>query len=81
MRGNEEKRSRKTVLVIKDPEAIRLSTSFMKSEILCLLSERPMTETQLSKEPGLTKASVGHHLRPLREAGLTEELVSPKIPV
>ena len=64
------------MLVIKDPQVIRLLASFMKSEILLFLSERPMTETQLSRELGLTKVAVGYHLRPLREAGFIEELVS-----
>jgi DNA-binding transcriptional ArsR family regulator len=64
------------VLLTKDPDAIRLMASFMKSEILRLLSERPMTETQLPRELGPTKAAVGYHLRPLREAGLIEELAS-----
>lgn len=64
------------MLVIEDPEAIRLLASFMKSEILRLLSERPMTETQLSRELGPTKAAVGYHLRPLREASLIQELAS-----
>lgn len=65
-------RSRKTVLIIEDPETIRLLASFNKSRILRLLSERPMTETQLSKVLGLTKAAVGYHLHPLRDAGLIE---------
>jgi len=62
--------ARRAVLVIEDPEVIRLVSSFIKSEILRLLSKKPMTETQLSKVLELTKAAVGYHLRPLRDAGL-----------
>ena len=67
-----ENKSRKTVLIIKDPEVIRLLASFNKSKILRLLGKRPMTETQLSKVLGVTKAAVGYHLHPLRDAGLIE---------
>ena len=56
--------------VIVKPEVIRLLASSVKSEILRLLSEKPMTETQLSKVLELTKATVGYHLRPLRDTGL-----------
>lgn len=45
--------SKKTALVIKDHEVIHLLASLMESGILRLLSERLMTETQLSKESGL----------------------------
>jgi DNA-binding transcriptional ArsR family regulator len=63
-------KTRRTVLIIEDPEIIRLLSSFIKSEILRLLSKKPMTETQLSKVLELTKAAVGYHLRPLKNAGL-----------
>lgn len=61
---------KRTVIIIKDPKTIRLLADFTRSEILRLLSERPMTETQLSEELGLTKAAVGYHLRQLRDAAL-----------
>lgn len=41
---------------------------FTRAEILRLLSIKPMTETQLSKKLGLTKAAVGYHLHLLEEA-------------
>ncbi len=63
-------KARRAVLIIEDPEVIRLLSSFVKSEILRLLSKKPMTETQLSKVLELTKAAVGYHLRPLRDVGL-----------
>lgn len=62
--------ARRAVLIVEDPEVIRLLSSFIKSEILRLLSKKPMTETQLSKVLELTKAAVGYHLRPLRDKGL-----------
>ena len=61
---------KRAVIIIKDPKTIRLLADFTRSEILRLLSERPMTETQLSEELGLTKAAVGYHLRQLRDAAL-----------
>lgn len=63
---------KKAVLVLKDSKAIRLMAKFHRSEIIRLLSERPMTETQLSKLLGLTKGAIGYHLHPLRDAGLIE---------
>jgi DNA-binding transcriptional ArsR family regulator len=63
-------KSRRIVLIVEDPEVIRLLSSFIKSEILRLLSKKPMTETQLSKVLELTKSAVGYHLRPLRDADL-----------
>jgi len=63
-------KSKKAVSIIRDPKTIRLLADFTRSEILRLLNERPMTETQLSEELGLTKAAVGYHLRQLRDAAL-----------
>jgi len=63
---------KRAVIIVKDPEAIRLLADFTRTEILRLLSMRPMTETQLSKELGITKAAVGYHLHLLMEAGLIE---------
>ena len=61
---------RRAVVIIKDPEAIRLLADFTRAEILRLLSDRPMTETQLSSKLGLTKAAVGYHLHLLEGGGL-----------
>ena len=61
---------RKALLILEEPKVIRLLASSVKSEILWLLGNRSMTETQLSQELGLTKAGVGYHLHPLRDAGL-----------
>jgi DNA-binding transcriptional ArsR family regulator len=65
-------RPRKTVLIVDDPESIRLLADFTRSEILRLLSKRHMTETQLADQLGLTKAAVGYHLHLLMDAGLIE---------
>ena len=61
---------RKAVLILEEPKVIRLLASSVRPAILWLLGNRPMTETQLSNELGLTKAAVGYHLQPLRDAGL-----------
>ena len=53
-----------------DPDSIRLLADFTRTEILRLLSKRPMTETQLAEQLGLTKAAVGYHLHLLMKAGL-----------
>ncbi|MFQ6075384.1 MAG: ArsR/SmtB family transcription factor, partial [Candidatus Bathyarchaeia archaeon] len=55
---------------MNDPEKIRLLADFTRAEILQLLCERPMTEAQLSKEIGLTRAAVGYHLNLLKKAQL-----------
>jgi len=62
--------SRKAVYIVGDPESISLLADFTRTEILRLLNKRPMTETQLSEQLGLTKAAVGYHLHLLRDAGL-----------
>ncbi len=59
-----------TVCIVDDPDKIRLLADFTRTEILQLLCEHPMTETQLSKELGLTRAAVGYHLNLLMKAQL-----------
>ena len=59
-----------TVCVVDDPDKIRLLADFTRAEILQLLCEYPMTETQLSKELGLTRAAIGYHLNLLMKAQL-----------
>ena len=58
------------VYIVDDPDKIRLLADFTRTEIIRLLSKFPMTETQLSKQLGLTKAAVGYHLHLLTDAGL-----------
>ncbi|KYH41532.1 MAG: Helix-turn-helix domain [Candidatus Bathyarchaeota archaeon B26-2] len=62
----------RAVLIVRDRKAIRLLADFTRLEIIRLLSKRPMTETQLSGELGLTKAAVGYHLHLLLDAGLIQ---------
>jgi DNA-binding transcriptional ArsR family regulator len=63
---------KKAVLIIDNPESIRLLADFTRSEILRLLTKYPMTETQLSEHLGVTRAAIGYHLRLLLRAGLIE---------
>lgn len=58
------------VCIVDDPGKIRLLADFTRAEILQLLCEHPMTEAQLSKELGLTRAAVGYHLNLLLKAEL-----------
>jgi predicted transcriptional regulator len=55
---------------VDNPEEIRLLANFIRREILQLLSERPMTLTELSRIIGLTKASIGYHLKRLKQANI-----------
>lgn len=63
-------KSSAAVYIVDDPEKIRLLADFTRAEILRLLGKYPMTETQLSKQLGLTKAAVGYHLHLLMDAEL-----------
>ena len=61
---------RKAVIIITDPNVIRLLSNIIKSEIIHLMNKKPMTETQLAKVLDLTKAAIGYHLQPLKKTGL-----------
>jgi len=61
---------RKAIYIVNNPDSIRLLADFTRTEILHLLSKRPMTETQLSEQLGLTRAAVSYHLHLLMKAGL-----------
>ena len=74
-KGNGGKQStskpfKKAVCIVENPDKIRLFADFTRAEILQLLGEQPMTEAQLSKELGLTRAAVGYHLNLLMKAQL-----------
>ena len=58
------------VCIVDDPDKIRLLADFTRAEILQLLCERPMTEAQISKKLGLTKAAIGYHLNLLMKSKL-----------
>lgn len=61
---------KKGVEIIDDPERAKVMTDPMRREILRLLSGKAMTENELAKTLGLSEASVGHHLKILKESGL-----------
>lgn len=61
------KRFKMAVCIVNDPDKIRLLADFTRTEILQLLGEHPMTEAQLSRELGLTRAAVGYHLNLLKK--------------
>ena len=60
----------KAIHFVDNPEEIRLLANFIHREILQLLSEHPMTLTELSRMIGLTKAAIGYHLKLLKRANL-----------
>jgi len=67
------------VCIVDDPDKIRLLADLKRAGILQLLYGRPMTEAQLSKELGLTRAAVGYHLNLLLKAQLIHlERVEPE---
>ncbi len=55
---------------MNNPKEIQILANFIHREILQLLSERPMTQTELSKIFGLTKSAIGYHLKQLMQANL-----------
>jgi len=63
-------KSRKAIYIVVEPKKIGLLADFTRTEILRLLSKDPLTETQLSKKLGITKAAVGYHLHLLLEVEL-----------
>ena len=60
----------KPIHLVKNPKEIRLLAKFKHREILQLLSEHPMTETELSQILGLTKSAIGYHLKQLMQSNL-----------
>ncbi len=61
---------RKTIHFASNFKEIELLANFIHREILQLLSERPSTQTELSKKLGLTKSAVGYHLKQLMQTHL-----------
>ncbi len=55
---------------MNNSKEIQLLAKFKHREILQLLSEHPMTQTELSKSLGLTKSAIGYHLKQLMQANL-----------
>ena len=60
----------KAIHFANDVNEIQLLANFKHQEILQLLSEHPMTQTQLSHRLGLTKSAVAYHLKQLMQAQL-----------
>jgi len=61
---------KKAVHFVNNPKEIQILAHFIHREILQLLSEHPMTQTELSKILGLTKSAIGYHLKQLMQANL-----------
>ena len=63
-------KAQRAVCTLDDPNKIKLVADIERSEILHMLSRRPMTETQLAEGLRITKAAVGYHLKLLMDEGL-----------
>ena len=55
---------------VENSKDIQVLAHFIHREIIQLLSEQPMTQTELSKTLGLTKSAIGYHLKQLMQANL-----------
>lgn len=60
----------KAVQIICNREIARALTDTIRRTILMVLREKPMTQTQLAEEMGLSKAALNHHLKILQQYGL-----------
>ncbi|HEY4657694.1 MAG TPA: helix-turn-helix domain-containing protein, partial [Candidatus Bathyarchaeia archaeon] len=60
----------KLIEIIETPEKAEVLVDPMRREIVRLLAERAMTESELADVLGLSDPSVGYHLVLLRKAGL-----------
>lgn len=60
----------KLIEIIETPEKAEVLVDPMRREIVRLLAERAMTESELADALGLSDPSVGHHLALLRKFGL-----------
>ncbi len=60
------------ILVVRDPETIKLLGDLVRRQILRLVSEKPMTQKQLAERMSLKEPSVSHHLVRLSEARLIQ---------
>lgn len=63
---------RRAVTVVRDSKTIKILADPARREILRQVAIQPQTGTQLAKKLHLTKPTIGHHLRALREAGLID---------
>ncbi len=58
------------VFIVEDPNVAKVLVDPMRRAILELLREKPMTQTQLADELGLTGASLSHHMKVLKSQKL-----------
>ncbi len=57
-------------LVVDRPDQLRALADNVRTAVISLLRERAYSTQQLSKELGIPKGTVGHHLKVLEGAGL-----------
>jgi DNA-binding transcriptional ArsR family regulator len=60
----------KAVYIVNDLRIAKILVDPMRRAILDLLRQRPMTQTQLANELGLTGASLNYHIKKLRSKKL-----------
>jgi DNA-binding transcriptional ArsR family regulator len=60
----------KAVYIVDDPKVAKVLIDPMRRAILELLREKPMTQTHLAKELGLTQASLSYHIKLLKSKKL-----------
>jgi DNA-binding transcriptional ArsR family regulator len=60
----------KAVYIVNDLKVAKILVDPMRRAILDLLRQRPMTQTQLAQELGLTGASLNYHIKKLRSKKL-----------
>jgi predicted transcriptional regulator len=60
----------KAIHFVDNSKDIQILANFIHREIIQLLSEHPMTQTELSKILGLTKSAIAYHLKQLMQANL-----------
>jgi DNA-binding transcriptional ArsR family regulator len=68
----------KAVYIVNDSSIAKILVDPMRRAILELLREKPMTQTQLASELGLTGASLNYHIKVLNSNKLVE-IVERKI--
>jgi len=59
-------------LVVSDREQLRALADELRARIIALLRERAWSTQELSRELGIPKGTVGHHLKVLERAGLIQ---------
>src|SRR5215471_13248448 len=57
-------------LVVSEPDQLRALADDVRTAIVALLRERARSTQQLSRDLGIPKGTVGHHLKVLERAGL-----------